>query len=108
MFTFLCSRMISSDSESYYTPYQMVERYMNQPSQHVQEGEGAREVEGVHHMSDEEDAALPAFNISEPHDYDGSPVSGDQYMKIPLSDQYSDMLSIYIKRTSFISKLVDY
>lgn len=98
----------ASNPSSSYTPYQlarvMAQRYMDQPSQHVGQG-AAGDVDHVGEMSDEEEpSALPALNVTDPHDYYGSPISADHYMKIDLSPEYSNILSVYIKRHSFISK----
>jgi hypothetical protein len=92
--------MISSDSENYYTPYELVQQYLRQKSAHTQDGEGAIEDEVL--SEGENMSALPILNAEEDDDYEGSPISATSYEQIPLSDDFSDIISIFIKRTSFV------
>jgi hypothetical protein len=48
----------------------------------------------------------PILNKAAPDDFSGAPVKMNEYMKVPLSNQYKDLIRIYIKRTGFIRQQV--
>jgi hypothetical protein len=101
-----------SDEEIYMSPYEMVQHYFRQPSGHRLEGEGEGPQAAGHGHVDAEDAgsdvdsvrsdgANPEWNVEQPHSFDDSPIK-TEYMKIPLSEEYSSIVSVYIKRSSFL------
>jgi hypothetical protein len=103
------------------SPYRMVERYLNRPSEHIQdqEGGGVADVQSAPPDMDEDAAPAHKWNLEDPHDTGkkntttlaekkipnyflaGAPVGSD-YVQIPLSSEYSDLINIFIKRTSFL------
>lgn len=106
------SEMESEDSSDVYLSDEaFVERYFSSPSRHraaSQEGEGADFAEDALAPDSEEAAAapLPAFNTDDPLDFQGSPISQNEYMPIPLSPEYESVISARIKRTSFVRQKV--
>lgn len=95
----------SSDSDAYFSATQKIERYLAMPSPHDQEG-------GALYDQDEEmgaeDASLPVLNASQPDDFEGSPVSSEQYVNIPLPPEFDNVLAVKIKRTAFLRQKASY
>ena len=86
-----------------------VERYFEGPSYHraqAQEGGGADIDDDDVQMPGEASGALPILNADDPEDFQGSPISKDQYIDIPLSPEYAKLISVKIKRTSFVRQKV--
>ena len=88
-----------------------VERYFSGPSYHgaaalAGDGDDFNNVAPMSEDAPEEAGALPALNTDDPHDFQGSPISKDQYIDIPLSAEYAKLVSVKIKRTSFVRQKV--
>lgn len=92
----------NSDSDAYLTATQRLEQYLSLPSVHEQVGKGA--VDQDHEMQEENE--YPTLNASEPDDYEGSPIDDNEYIDMPLSPEYADLLSIKIKRVAFVRQKV--
>ena len=92
----------SSDSDKYFTGTKKIESYLRLPSPHEQIGGALYQDEDM----PAEENTLPTLNASQPEDYEGSPVSSDQYIDIPLSPEFADLISIKIKRTAFVRQKV--
>jgi hypothetical protein len=87
--------MISSDSEAYGNVF---ERYLAQPSMHDQGGGGGDE---------DVEMAPPPLNQDSPTDFDGAPI-GTDYLDIPVEEPWKDLISIKIRKTSFVRQEVHF
>ena len=104
----------SSDSDAYYTASEKAKSYFAEPSAHHQKGGDLYE-EDQNMIAEDTlptkdtlptENTLPILNASQPEDHEGSPISSEDYMDIPLSPKFADVLAIKIKRTAFMRQKV--
>jgi hypothetical protein len=86
-----------------------IERYLAGPSHHVGQGGAPDDHQPMEEDGEEEEAAaaaLPALNIDDPEDFDGSPISNKEYETIPIDGPSKDLITVKIKRTAFVRQKV--